>query len=99
MSKDLRQPLNLYGILDNELSRMHDLMRVYLAMPKEETMYGQHTNGGRSSMPPQNHMGEIYRRITTLQDLLLQSLISHDKELQERIAELALTGVKDETKV
>lgn len=97
MSNENKTPVNLYGILDNELSRMHDLMRVYLAMPKEDVMYGQHTNGGRSSMPPQNYMGEVYRRITTLQDLLLQSLISHDKELQERIAELALTGVrKDE---
>lgn len=98
MSNENKAPVNLYGILDNELSRMHDLMRVYLAMPKEEVMYGQHTNGRINSTPPQNYMGEIYRRIATLQDLLLQSLISHDKELQERIAELALIGVnKDET--
>jgi hypothetical protein len=96
MSNENKVPVNLYGILDNELSRMHDLMRVYLALPKEDIMYSQHTNGGRSSAVPQNHLGEVYRRIVNLQDLLLQSLISHDKLLQERIAELALTGVKDE---
>jgi len=95
MNNENKVPVNLYGILDNELSRMHDLMRVYLALPKEESMYQQRTNGGLSSVP-QNHLGEVYRRITTLQDLLLQSLISHDKELQERIAELALTGVRNE---
>ena len=96
MSNENKVPVNLYGILDNELARMHELMRIYLA-PKEDIMYSQHTNGGRSSAVPQNHLGEIYKRITTLQDLLLQSLISHDAELQNRIAELALTGVRDET--
>jgi hypothetical protein len=93
MSNENKVPVNLYGILDNELSRMHDLMRVYLALPKEP-QYG-HVSG-HSSYTPHHDMGEIYRRIVNLQDLLLQSLISHDKELQERIAELALTGVKNE---
>ena len=97
MSNENKVPVNLYGILDNELARMHELMRIYLALPKEDIRYSQHTNGGRSSAVPQNHLGEIYKRITTLQDLLLQSLISHDAELQNRIAELALTGVRDET--
>jgi len=97
MSNENKVPVNLYGIMDNELARMHELMRVYLTMPKEEIRYSQHGNGGLSSVP-QNYLGEIYRRITTMQDLLLQSVISHDRELQERIAELALTGVnKNET--
>ena len=94
MKNDSKVPVNLYGILDNELSRMHELMRVYLAMPKEEIMHNCYS----TSMPiPNSNLGEIYKRITTLQDLLLQSLISHDAELQNRIAELALTGVRDET--
>jgi len=96
MNSENKVPVNLYGILDNELARMHDLMRIYLALPKEEPMYQQRTNGGHSSTS-HGHLGEIYRRITTLQDLLLQSLISHDAELQNRIAELALTGVRNET--
>jgi hypothetical protein len=93
MSNENKVPVNLYGILDNELSRMHDLMRVYLALPKEDVMTSRYS----TSIPiPNSNLGEIYKRITTLQDLLLQSLISHDKLLQERIAEMALTGVKDE---
>jgi hypothetical protein len=80
--------VNLYGILDNELSRMHELMRVYLTLPKEDIMTGRYASTNTTAP-----MGEIYKRITALQDLLLQSVISHDKVLQEKIAELALTGV------
>jgi hypothetical protein len=83
--------VNLYGILDNELSRMHELMRVYLTLPKEDIMTSRYANTNITAP-----MGEIYKRITTLQDLLLQSVISHDKTLQEKIAELALTGISEE---
>ena len=93
MNNENKVPVNLYGIMDNELARMHGLMHIYLALPKEDVMTSRYS----TSIPiPNYNMGEIYKRITTLQDLLLQSLISHDKEFQNRIAELALTGVKDE---
>ena len=91
MSNENKIPVNLYGILDNELSRMHDLMRIYLSLPKDQAIntYSIHAS-------PPSGMGKIFERIVGMQDLLLQSLISHDKELQERIAELALTGSKNE---
>ena len=99
MSNENKMPLNLYGIMDNELARMHNFMIAYMSLPKEHTnqkystSYASNTAGSTHS-----DLGEIYKRIIQMQDLLLQSLISHDKELQERIAELALTGVaKDET--
>jgi hypothetical protein len=95
MSNENKVPLNLYGIMDNELARMHNFLLAYLALPKEPAY--SHAYGTPSNQT--NDLGEIYKRIIQMQDLLLQSLISHDKELQERIAELALTGVKDETKV
>ena len=97
MSKENKVPLNLYGIMDNELARMHDLMRIYLALPKEDAISSRNYHPPGINMSASASMGELYRRILTLQDVLLQSLISHDKELQNRIAELALTGVKDET--
>jgi hypothetical protein len=101
MKQENNIPVNLYGIMDSELTRMHDLMRVYLAMPKEEHRYSAaHTSyggGGSAGGAPSSPLGEIYKRITTMQDLLFQALISHDRELQERIAELALTG-NSETK-
>lgn len=95
-------PLNLYGIMDAELARMHQLMHAYMALPKASDPYSHHgshySSAGASSGGPHSNMGAIYQRIVTMQDLLLQSLISHDKELQERIAELALTGTADGSK-
>ena len=98
MSNENKIPLNLYGILDNELNRMHDLMRIYLSLPRDSQQQ-QYTTYSSNGSSPVNHsgMGKIYERIVNLQDLLLQSVISHDKVLQEKIAELALTGTKDES--
>jgi len=99
MSNENKVPLNLYGILDNELNRMHDLMRIYLSLPRDSQQQQQYTiYSSNGSLSVNNSgMGKIYERIVNLQDLLLQSVISHDKVLQEKIAELALTGTKDES--
>lgn len=100
MSKENNVPLNLYGIMDAELARMHQLMHAYMSLPKDpHTQYSSHySSAGSTAGGPHSNMGAIYQRIITMQDLLLQSLISHDKELQERIAELALTGTADGSK-
>ena len=92
MSND-KIPVNLYGIMDAELQRMHTLMHAYMALPKEPAQYGSYSSS--AMLQPHSNLGEIYKRIVTMQDLLLQSLISHDKELQDRIAELALMGKAD----
>ncbi len=87
--------VNLYGILDNELVRMHELLRIHLSAASAH--YQPHQPMGsynhHSSMSAASDASEIYKRIISLQDLLVQSIITHDKELQEKIAELALTGV------
>lgn len=93
MSND-KAALNMYGILDNELTRMHELMRAFMTLPKDPPHYSSHSSYG--GHPYTSDLGEIYKRIITMQDLLMQSLISHDKDLQERIAELALMGSKNE---
>ncbi len=97
MSKENNVPLNLYGIMDAELARMHQLLHAYMALPKDPATHysGHYSSAGANMGGPHSNMGAIYQRIITMQDLLLQSLISHDKELQERIAELALTGTAD----
>lgn len=89
-NENKEMPVNLYGILDNELARMHVLMHAFINDNKGSSVdqYGNH-----------NHeVAEIFKRVVTMQDLLLQSLISHDRLLQERIAELALMGKQSESK-
>lgn len=95
MSKDQNKvPLNLYGILDNEMSRMHALLQAYLALPSEDNGYG--VSHHRSFSSKRQDIPELYKRIIHMQDTLLTALASHDKLIQDKVAELALTGDKDE---
>lgn len=93
------QPLNLYGILDNEMARMHALLQTFLTLPQQDN-YGHRNYGGLSSSSSfSSHSGgipEIYKRIIKIQDIMLTALASHDKNIQEKVAELALTGVPDD---
>ena len=86
--------VNLYGILDNELLRMHELLRIYssVASPHYQQHHPMGSYNNNNSMSAASDASEIYKRIVCLQDLLVQSIITHDKELQEKIAEIALTG-------
>ena len=84
--------VNLYGAYNKELERMHALMQTYLQLPKQDT-YQQQRHG--SYQPPSYHHGDIsvfWKRITQLQDVLIAALQSHDPIIQEKVAELALTG-------
>ena len=100
MSKENKEvPVNLYGIMDAELERMHKLLLAYMTLPKEplsSQYYTSHSSAGAGSS--HSSLGTIYQRITSMQDILLQSLVSHDKELQERIAEFAIMGTSDGSK-
>ena len=96
MSSEQKPPLNLYGILDNEMSRMHALMQTYLSLPTQHNPgYGGLSSS--SSFSSHGNMSEIYKRILTMQDLLLHAVVHHDKIIQEKIAEMALTGNSNET--
>lgn len=101
MSSESKLPaLNLYGILDNELARMHGLIHAFITVDQQSSVSHHNHNSYGPGGSPSAHTydcAELYKRIVAMQDLLLHSVISHDKVLQERVAELALTGVKDET--
>lgn len=75
---------NIYSIVDKELERMHNLMRTYVTMRSNNNY---HHN---------DSVNEIYRRIIEMQDILLKALSSHDENIQNKVAELALTGDSDE---
>lgn len=95
------QALNLYGILDNELARMHTLMQTYLALPSHNPhQHGSYSSGGISSATgfSSSQMPVIYRRINEIQDMLMLAVKAHDPAIQVAIAELALTGISDPNK-
>lgn len=104
MNKEQKvQALNLYGILDNEMARMHALLQAYMSLPQSNqsthySSYGGLSSGSAFGASPSG-MGEIYKRIVKMQDLLLTAVTEHDEVIQEKVAELALTGVQDETEV
>lgn len=93
MSSETKSPaLNLYGILDNELERMHALMHVYMQKPKEDHYARRST---MSPCKPTGEMSTIFARIVEMQDVLIAALKAHDPLIQEKVAELALTGTKE----
>jgi len=94
VSESKLPPVNLYGILDNELTRMHQLMALLIQQPTEQhNDIGNHYSHSSYS---NNNMSAAFGRIVELQHILTQALIAHDKLLQEKIAELALTGVPND---
>lgn len=105
MSKQEQQKLqtsqtaiNIYTILDNELTRMHALLQTYLTLPKDPPQYSS-AHSSYASSSSHSGMPLFYNRICHIQDLLLQALVSHDEIIQEKVAELALMGNADsETK-
>ena len=98
MSSEQKPTLNLYGILDNEMGRMHALLQVYMTLPQDQGY--PRGSGGLSSFghsSPGTQIPMLYKRIIEMQDLLLKAVVAHDAVIQDKIAELALTGDKDET--
>lgn len=95
-SNDLKSSpaLNLYGAYSQELERMHEMYKISLASTR---------HGGGGSMGMGSYHGSsygdsasIFGRIVFLQDVLIAALQSHDPVIQEKIAELALTGTKND---
>lgn len=89
MSSEQSQPaLNIYIVLDNELQRMHQLMHLYMQLPtsnyQQQSSYSSNTTNTHL-LPP------IFTRIKELQDVMLDIARDHDKEIQAKVAELAMT--------
>jgi hypothetical protein len=81
--------MNVYSVLNDELNRMHDLMKLYLSLPREPT-YASTSLGG--SNMPHAMVTPIYKRIIEIQDILLKAVSEHDALVQEKVAELAMMG-------
>lgn len=96
MSSENKIPVNLYGLVDNELARMHTLMQTYLTLPADSSSAGYGgLSSARSFGSAPSQIPIIYKRITELQDLLVKSLIAHDQLLQDKIAEVAMMGTEE----
>ena len=93
MSEQKAIVTNIYQVLDNELSRMHDLLKIAICNPQQ---HQQHTSLGVPyySGHPSDAM-TTYKRIQQMQDIILSSFSNRDEKIQQMVAELALTGAED----
>jgi len=92
--KPNNQAVNLYGAFNEELQRMHDLVKMSMQQPHDQSTYHSRMGGYH---PPSHHTAELFwQRIIQLQDIMIAALQSHDPLIQEKVAELALMGVKNE---
>ena len=97
MSNEKQPALNLYAVYNQELERMHDLFRYYLSLPKEDQFQNQyHSMGSKRPTVNPHDIGMLYRRILDMQQLLMEALKTHEPMIQEKVAELALTGDSSE---
>lgn len=99
IDKGLPAATNLYGILDNELTRLHNLLLAHLANDRGTMSHhiGNQGFGGSSGF---GHTPPFYvqERITKIQDMILSTVLAHDEKLQEKIAEFALMSKDGDTK-
>lgn len=87
--------INLYGVYNQELARMHDLLKAGLASPDQHTHHYGGINRGYTGHS--SHLTEmVFNRIMELQNILIAALKTHDPAIQEKVAELALTGENKE---
>jgi hypothetical protein len=98
MPRESKTAVNLYGILDNELQRLHELLKIQLSTPYVTDSYQQtYTSAHVNIMGQHVYSGPAattYNRILVIQKLIIDSMLNHDEALQEKIAEFALTDVK-----
>lgn len=97
-SENKNQTVNLYGAFNEELKRMHTLVANCLRHPQDPhaMMHRSYSSGLGGGYP--NHAGSaemFYARIVEMQNVLIAALQSHDPIIQEKVAELALTGTTD----
>lgn len=89
-----KSSINIYQVYDSELERMHRLLHTYISLPQDQIGYSK--NPTYSNTTGQNHqLGTIYKRILEMQNVLIKSFAERDELIQEKVAELALTGLSD----
>ena len=62
---ETKQVLNIYGVLDNELARLHRLVETYL---HHEQRLSRDIRYGHNGYPGHEDAGNIYRRIIEIQN-------------------------------
>lgn len=104
-----RPATNIYQLMDNELERLHDYARQYTKyLDREEQEYMMRHGGRHPTFQPFHGSGghnprgmmtinEAYKKIEEIQAAMLQAFKYHEPLIQERIAEMVLTGKSDET--
>lgn len=79
---------NAYDLIDRELARLHELIKLAVTLPKPVQRY---TSDGFNTPPmPEDVIEAAWTKIELLQKVIIESYAQSDKNLQEKLAELAL---------
>lgn len=92
---ETKQAVNIYGVLDNELARLHRLVETFVvheSRSSQRDRYGMSSYGHSSGYPSLPDAHHIYARINEIQNILLTAVAGADALVQQKVAELALTG-------
>lgn len=89
MKKDLKTASNIYSLLDNEMSRVHDLIHMYVSYPMRSKDISTYD-------PYSSQIVLATKQLLAMQSALLDAFRAHEPAIQEKVAELALTGSSDE---
>lgn len=89
MKKDSKTVNNIYFVLDNEMERLHQLINMYAAHA------GKYPSA-QSYDPYTTQMLTASKRLFEMQTVLIEAFKAHEPAIQEKVAELALTGGDDE---
>lgn len=98
MSKENNQVVNLYGAFNEEMKRMHELVKVCIQQNQHDEHRHQQMMGRNYGYQPSHDASAFWQRIVQMQDIMIAALQSHDPIIQEKVAELALTGTREEIK-
>lgn len=89
--KQKNPALNLYNLMDNEMARMHELLKHTLSFPQN-----MHTSSSLSQCGFIGTSNDIYQRIVNMQTTMIDAIRVHDPAIQEKVAELALMGTAND---
>jgi hypothetical protein len=72
-----KEVVNIYGVINGELERMHSQLSMYLKLPNPENTMA--------------NASVLYKRIVELQEIVIAEFKGADKKIQDAIAEVAFT--------
>lgn len=94
--------MNIYALMNEELKRMYEEMNSlviqssrYNELISKEMRVGNQFGGHNLHNPHESRMREIQYKIDEIRVIMIDIMKTHDQRIQEKVAELALTGIKD----